>query len=189
MVYRGLAMTFLLLAVVGCGRAASGHVDQSRGSGVISGVTATSPPATTMPAPFQTPGILAAPTVLPTSIVGQVAEDPAVKRLIAALEQRGIAPLPVGPSMIRVPTAPGQACRFTDDIARERLYLHVYPNEAAAQSAAKQLLPTGSNGLSDWPDLPHFFRCGGMIALYLGQQRPILDLLTERCGPQFAGQP
>lgn len=183
-----MLLTLANCTLAGCGRAVSGHGDRLDRTATTGRLAAATPPATTAPAPPLAPSGFTTPTAIPPVVIRQVDDDPIVARLLTALLRRGIAPQPVGDSAVRALTAPGQAYKLTEDVERERLFLHVYPSDAAARANADQIPPTGSNGLADWIDAPHFFRCGNVIALYLGQQQTVLDALTEQCGPQFAGQ-
>ena len=38
-----------------------------------------------------------------------------------------------------------------------------------------------------WKDKPHFYRKERVLVLYVGNEKAVLDLLTDLLGPQFAG--
>jgi len=48
----------------------------------------------------------------------------------------------------------------------------------------------GSIGTSmvAWVDVPHFYKSGRIIVLYVGSETTVLDLLENAVGPQFAGR-
>lgn len=48
----------------------------------------------------------------------------------------------------------------------------------------------GSIGTSmvTWIDVPHFYKAGRIIVLYVGSDASVLDLLENALGPQFAGR-
>lgn len=66
-----------------------------------------------------------------------------------------------------------------------------YEDEVAAEADATRVSPDGSAiGTTSilWVGSPHFFRTGRLIALYVGDEPNVLDLLQSVLGPQFAGQ-
>jgi hypothetical protein len=119
----------------------------------------------------------------PTFMVEGVADDPDVLGLLAGLRRRGLAVRPEGRSMVGwLGGAQGQAYRAGDS----GLYVHRYSSAAAAASAAAEIPPTADNGMTDWVDEPHFFRCGALIVLYAGREGTATRTLEEACGPPFA---
>ncbi len=121
----------------------------------------------------------------PTFAVEGVADDPAVRGLIAGLRQRGVHPRLEGRSMVPwLGAAPGQAYQIGD--GDSGLYVHLYCSVEAAKSAASQIPPTADNGMSDWIDEPHFYRCDRLIVLYLGRNSKVIGALEDVCGPAFA---
>ena len=68
------------------------------------------------------------------------------------------------------------------------LHIHAYPDTAVAQATAARIPPTADTGMTDWVDVPHFFRCDSLIILYLGREQRVLEILETHCGAQFAGQ-
>lgn len=152
----------------------------ARGAGSEPGSTATTARPTTAPTSLSPATAPATPTLPPTVIVPPVAEDPTVRQLIAALQQRGLAPQPLSASQLPWLTAPGQAYRLAESITKEQLYLHIYASSMAAQANADQIPPTGNNGVVEWIAPPHFFRCDNVIGVYLGRDQRVLDTLTEQ---------
>lgn len=47
---------------------------------------------------------------------------------------------------------------------------------------------TGKSVKITWAGLPHFYRSGRLIALYVGADPAIIALLEDQFGPQFAGR-
>ena len=43
------------------------------------------------------------------------------------------------------------------------------------------------NGIVDWIDIPHFYRLGNMIVIYIGSNIDVSKALTGVMGNQFAG--
>lgn len=189
----------LLLALGACGRQERGGAGYEVATTVPPSATlmlarptvAAPPPPTTAPVPLATAtgGAPPPPTPRPTVIVPEVAGHPAVEPLLAALRAHGVAPQPFAVSALAGFTAPGQAYRLGDDIGREQLFLHVYADGGAAGADAAHLRSILSAPNLDWIAPPHFFLCDTVIAAYLGRDARVLDALTARCGPQFAGQP
>lgn len=65
-----------------------------------------------------------------------------------------------------------------------------FPTRAAAASAATAVAPDGysiGTSMIEWVDVPHLYRWGSLIVLYVGKDQPTLALLREVVGPQFAG--
>ena len=59
------------------------------------------------------------------------------------------------------------------------------------ENEASQVAPDGGSigtSMVSWMDAPHFYKTGRIIALYVGSDQTILDLLEKVMGPQFAGQ-
>jgi hypothetical protein len=65
-----------------------------------------------------------------------------------------------------------------------------YESAEAMENEASQVAPDGGSigtSMVTWMDTPHFYKAGRIIALYVGSDTPILGLLEEVLGPQFAG--
>ena len=66
-----------------------------------------------------------------------------------------------------------------------------YESSEAMENEASQVAPDGGSigtSMVDWIDTPHFYKAGRIIALYVGSDETILNLLTSVMGPQFAGR-
>jgi hypothetical protein len=56
---------------------------------------------------------------------------------------------------------------------------------------SSQIAPDGSSNATTmitWVDDPHFYKAGGIIALYVGSDDAVLSLLESVLGPQYAGR-
>ncbi len=65
-----------------------------------------------------------------------------------------------------------------------------YASEADAQSDAARVSPDGftiGTSIVSWVGTPHFFVAGRVIALYVGDDQPVLGPLQAVMGAQFAG--
>lgn len=66
-----------------------------------------------------------------------------------------------------------------------------YADQAAAEADASLVDASGSTiGTSQpfWVDVPHFFKSGKLIVLYVGSDPQALSALEAVLGPQFAGR-
>ena len=66
-----------------------------------------------------------------------------------------------------------------------------YESADAMENEASQVAPDGGSigtSMVSWMDAPHFYKTGRIIALYVGGDQTILDLLNMVLGAQFAGQ-
>ena len=66
-----------------------------------------------------------------------------------------------------------------------------YESAEAMGNEASQVAPDGGSigtSMVSWMDTPHFYKTDRIIALYVGSDQTILDLLEMVMGPQFAGQ-
>lgn len=75
------------------------------------------------------------------------------------------------------------------------LSLAVFASTSDAERVAAAVPANADNGMTDWAGIPHYFRCDNLIVVYLDYQtfnrdedQTLLAALTNRCGPQFAGQ-
>src|SRR6266498_2840736 len=71
------------------------------------------------------------------------------------------------------------------------LQVFEYESAEAMEKEASQVAPDGGSigtSMVTWIDTPHFYKAGRIIVLYLGNDKPLLDLLNKVIGPQFAGQ-
>ncbi len=81
--------------------------------------------------------------------------------------------------------APGQAYSLPDESGEGWLHIHVYPNSDAAIAKENQVGAAVTKSIADWAGRPHAFRCDNLIVLYLGQEKQVVDALTELCDPPF----
>jgi hypothetical protein len=66
-----------------------------------------------------------------------------------------------------------------------------YESAEAMENEASQVAPDGGSigtTMVTWVDTPHFYKAGRIIALYVGSDQAVLDLLEQVLGPQFAGR-
>ena len=65
-----------------------------------------------------------------------------------------------------------------------------YASEAEAAKDAAKVSPGGSpigTTMVTWVSIPHFYRTGRLIVLYVGDEASVVTLLEDALGPQFAG--
>ena len=66
-----------------------------------------------------------------------------------------------------------------------------YENKEAMEGEASQVAPGGGSigtSMVTWMDVPHFYKAGRIIVLYIGSDKTTLNLLEKVIGPQFAGR-
>ena len=128
-------------------------------------------------------GVTAAPTIASTE--SPVVEDQAT--LIAALKAAG-ATVEVGDSITQDFFRPeGHIIKVNG----ADVQVFEYESAAAMENEASQVAPDGGSigtSMVSWMDAPHFYKTGRIIALYVGGDQTILDLLNMVLGAQFAGQ-
>jgi hypothetical protein len=128
-------------------------------------------------------GVTAAPTIASTE--SPVVEDQAT--LIAALKAAG-ATVEVGDSITQDFFRPeGHIIKVNG----ADVQVFEYESADAMENEASQVAPDGGSigtSMVSWMDAPHFYKTGRIIALYVGGDQTILDLLNMVLGPQFAGQ-
>jgi hypothetical protein len=69
--------------------------------------------------------------------------------------------------------------------------VYEYESTEAMENEASQVAPDGGSvgtSMMMWMDTPHFYKAGRIIALYIGSDKTILDVLEQVLGPQFAGK-
>lgn len=82
---------------------------------------------------------------------------------------------------------PGQSLK----VDNEMIQVFEFSDEQNANSESKKISPDGSGSsttMITWIDTPHFYKKGTIIALYIGKNPKITNMLTELMGPQFAGR-
>jgi len=73
---------------------------------------------------------------------------------------------------------PGIAYRLGE---RSWLHLHLFPSEEVAQVRADSIPQEMTNTIIEWVTPPHFYRCGRVIALYVGSDEDVGQVLEEPC--------
>jgi len=128
-------------------------------------------------------GVTAAPTIASTE--SPVVEDQAT--LIAALKAAGET-VEVGDSITQDFFRPeGHIIKVNG----ADVQVFEYESADAMENEASQVAPDGGSigtSMVSWMDAPHFYKTGRIIALYVGGDQTILDLLNMVLGAQFAGQ-
>lgn len=75
-------------------------------------------------------------------------------------------------------------------IGTEEVRTYVFDDEAAATEVASKIDPVDpsnlGNAIVEWAGRPRFWRRGPMLVLYLGEDQPTEDLVTNVLGPPFA---
>lgn len=64
---------------------------------------------------------------------------------------------------------------------RAWLHLHLFPDVQIATVRADAIAVDLPNSIIDWVAPPHFYRCGRIIALYLGDAPAVIDALDAHC--------
>lgn len=67
----------------------------------------------------------------------------------------------------------------------------VYDTVEAMETDVSQIAEDGGSigtNMVMWMDAPHFYNSGRLLALYVGQDQAVIDLLEGVLGPQFAGR-
>jgi hypothetical protein len=104
--------------------------------------------------------------------------------LIAALEESGATVAEGG--RIQDPFFDVEAQILTVNGAEVQVY--EFPDEAGRQAAQETINATGNiigSITVDWMEEPHFFGAGRLIALYVGDDQEIIDLLASHLGQPF----
>ena len=73
----------------------------------------------------------------------------------------------------------------------EDVQVFEYSSEAAAETEAAFISPDGSSigtSMPFWVAPPHFYKAGRIIALYVGENSAVMDVLGSVLGAQFAGR-
>ena len=71
------------------------------------------------------------------------------------------------------------------------LQIFEYGSAEEMKKEAEKVAPDGGSvgtSMMMWMDVPHFYKTGRIIVLYLGNDNAILDLLNTVIGAQFAGK-
>jgi hypothetical protein len=105
--------------------------------------------------------------------------------LIARLEAEGATVAEQGEIQQPFFTATGRII----GVNGEDVQVFEYPDAATAEQEAAQIAPDGSMStmMISWMAAPHFYRSDRLIALYVGDNAEIVELLNAVLGEQFAG--
>lgn len=134
-----------------------------------------------------TPAITATVAITGTPVVSHGGEVEDYVSLVDALRAAGATVEPVEQLEQPFFAVPAQVI----EVDGEPVQVFEFESAEAAEEAAGQVSAEGSaigTSMVTWVAPPHFFQRGQVIALYLGENEEILDLLTETLGPQFAGR-
>ncbi|MDQ2690991.1 MAG: hypothetical protein M3Y68_03065 [Chloroflexota bacterium] len=85
-------------------------------------------------------------------------------------------------------SVPGQTIQVND----QAVQVYVYESAEALEAEAAEISEDGSSigtTMVNWEQPPHFFKSGRVLALYLGEDPNILNLLGSVLNPEFAGIP
>ena len=107
--------------------------------------------------------------------------------LISALEASG-ATVEIGEPVSQVFfSAEGNILKVND----ADVQVFEYESAEEMESEASQVSSDGGSigtSIVTWIDVPHFYKAGRIIVLYVGSDASVLDLLENALGPQFAGR-
>lgn len=107
--------------------------------------------------------------------------------LVAALEAAGAAVEP-GETVMQAFFSP-EGTIFKVNGADVQVF--EYESAEAMENEASQVAPDGGSigtTMVTWVDIPHFYKAGRIIVLYVGSDETVLGLLEQVLGPQFAGR-
>jgi hypothetical protein len=137
-------------------------------------------PTPTLPAAPTEPPVTESPETEPSAVEDQAS-------FIAALEASG-ATVETGEPVSQPFFSPEGS---TIKVNGADVQVFEYESAEAMESEASQVAPDGgSTGTTmiTWVDTPHFYKASRIIVLYVGSDEPVLGLLEEILGPQFAGR-
>ncbi len=108
---------------------------------------------------------------------------PVIAPLLGALRQRGVTlGAPEQSRAAYLYPEPGIVYAIGDGW----LHLHLFPDAAITQVRADYIVHDLPNYPPNWVTPPHFYRCGVMMALYLGDDAAVMDTLATACGVPVA---
>ena len=97
-------------------------------------------------------------------------------------------------SSVRQPflSVPGHAV----NVNGQRIEIYEYSSDAAANADATRIdedaclahVAGGTTTMMDWPGVPHLYKRGRVIVIYVGTDKHIISALVAALGPQFAGK-
>jgi hypothetical protein len=120
----------------------------------------------------------------PSPIAGVVVKDQA--SFLAALQATGAAVTVDEPIVQTFFTPEGQIIKVNG----QDVQVFEYESNEAMEAEALQVNPSGGTIRDEmimWTDLPHFYKAGRIIALYIGTDEELIGLLEKVLGLEFAG--
>ena len=106
-------------------------------------------------------------------------EDPDIAPVLADLEAAGeVLGAPEESKAAFLYPEPGIMVTVGDNAW---LHMHRFPNEQVAEVRAASIVQDARNAIIDWVAPPSFYRCGRVIALYLGRDAGVKEILLSRC--------
>lgn len=116
---------------------------------------------------------------------GEVPTEPINGDVVEKLRERGIHLSPT--SVSRTDVDPFlQAPHEGYHIGNASLYIFSYANVRSAEAAADEIPPDADNGMWDWAEDAHYYRCDTSIALLIGEDTDTSKALSHLCGRPFA---
>lgn len=106
-------------------------------------------------------------------------EDPDIAPVLADLEAAGeVLGAPEESKAAFLYPEPGLMVAIGGDAW---LHMHRFPSEQIAEVRATSIAQDARNAIIDWVAPPSFYRCGRVIALYLGRDAGVKEILLSRC--------
>ncbi len=151
-------------------------------------------PATIAATESQGPATTAAPTTPPEATAtltpegGQVAD---YATFVAALISAGAPAEEIGPTENSMFSGTGHIIKVNG----QEVQAFEYPSPADMEKEAANIAPDGSQftdkdgvpAMIDWINVPHFFKKGRLMVVYVGRDEQTLEMLRAALGDQFAG--
>jgi hypothetical protein len=127
---------------------------------------------------------------------GAFAGVASVEDLVAALAEADIDVKPMGAVAYAWFDVPGHTYALGSE-GRDTLFVHEYPDPAAARGASRRISPDGTSVIAadgtnvrvEWLGEPHAYLSGRLLAVYVGESVDAARALEAALGPQFAGSP
>ena len=76
-------------------------------------------------------------------------------------------------------------------VGTETIQIYEYADTQSMEADASKVSHDGGSvgtSMMSWAGLPHFFKKGRILVLYIGSDKQTLDALTLTMGQQFAGR-
>lgn len=133
---------------------------------------AASPAVTTALSPLPTPAIAASPLAAPAAA--------SLDELVASLQEAG-ATVETG-DKVEEPFFEVQGQALT--VNGQRVEVFEWADEAGREAVSRTITPQGQFGTTqvEWVGKPHFWASGKIIALYIGDDSAVIDLLNGALG-------